>query len=89
LETLRDDEERHREADASEGARPANCRHVYSAGLTAMPARTAAAATRKTPSGFPVARPATIAAMSQPCPTKTPGLIVTPALASAKIGRIA
>ncbi len=68
---------------------PANCRHVYSAGLTAMPARSAKAAARKTPRGFPMARPATIAAMSQPCPTKTPGLIATPALASAKIGRTA
>src|SRR5262249_59003791 len=33
---------------------PANCRHVYSAGLTAMPARTAAAAAKKMPSGFPM-----------------------------------
>jgi hypothetical protein len=39
------------------------------------------------PSGFPMARPATIAAMSQPCPTKTLELIATPAFASAKIGR--
>ena len=68
---------------------PANCRHVYSAGLTAMPARTAAAAARKAPSGFPMARPATIAAVSQPCPTKTPGLIATLAFSSAKIGRTA
>src|SRR5689334_14511724 len=50
---------------------PANCRHVYSAGLTAMPVRTAAAAARNTPAGFPMARLATIAAMSQPCPMKT------------------
>src|SRR5215475_11952866 len=33
---------------------PANCRHVYSAGLTAMPPRTAAAAAKKMPSGFPM-----------------------------------
>ena len=65
---------------------PANCRHVYSAGLTAMPARTAAAAARNTPTGFPMARPATIAAMSQPCPTNTPGLIVTPAFARRRSG---
>ena len=39
---------------------PANCRHVYSAGLTAMPVR-----------DFGMARPATIAAMSQQCPAKT------------------
>ena len=30
-----------------------------------------------------------VAAMSQPWPTKTPGLIATPAFASAKIGRTA
>src|ERR1700704_4594576 len=36
---------------------PANCRHVYSAGLTAMPARTAAAAGGKTPTGFPMGGP--------------------------------
>jgi len=62
---------------------------VYSAGLIAMPARTAAAGARKMPSGLSYFEAGDDCGHEAAMPNEEARVIVTPALASAKIGRIA
>ena len=67
---------------------PATWRQSYSSDLVASPRRTASAEATRIPTGFPTTRPATIASRRRPRPSSTEASIATPALASAKSGRI-
>ena len=67
---------------------PASCRQVYAVGFSASASQTAAADANSIPIGLPMTRPAMMASISGSCPAMTLAVNGTPALASAKIGRI-